>query len=170
MKEINLTQGKVSIVSDEDYQYLSSFAWYAAKDGISFRAQRCYRYIDINGNKKTKTVFIHNSIIESIYGPLESGVYVDHINNDPMDNRRENLRLATRRQNASNVRKTYSKTSSIYKGVSWKKNARKWLAEISPNRQRINLGVFDKEKDAARAYNEAAVKYFGEFARLNVIE
>jgi hypothetical protein len=61
-------------------------------------------------------------------------------------------------------------TSSIYKGVYWNTGCNKWLAKIGVNRKRIHLGVFACEKEAAKAYNRAAIKYFGEFARLNNIE
>jgi hypothetical protein len=92
---------------------------------------------------------------------------VDHRNNDGLDNRRDNLRLATRSQNMYNKLKTKSKTSSRFIGVSFDKSRRKWEARIYYQGRKIWLGRFDSEIDAALAYDEAARKYHGEFARLN---
>jgi hypothetical protein len=71
--------------------------------------------------------------------------------------------------NLANQRKQ-SGTSSRYKGVSWRADRNKWTAYICPDRKKINLGVFNSEEDAARAYDSMAPKYFGEFARLNFPE
>jgi hypothetical protein len=98
------------------------------------------------------------------------GLLVDHRNGNTLDNRRTNLRLATCSQNRINSQRDKSKTSSRYVGVSLEKGRGKWLAYISYNGKRIHLGRFDNELDAARAYDLAAVKYHGEFARLNFPE
>jgi hypothetical protein len=95
------------------------------------------------------------------------GLLVDHRNNDTLDNRRANRRLATCSQNRINSRRDKSRTSSRYVGVSLEKGRGKWLAYISYNGKRIHLGRFDDEIEAAKAYDEAAKKYHGEFARLN---
>lgn len=91
---------------------------------------------------------------------------VDHINGNTRDNRRFNLRLATLTENVRNAVIPKNNTSG-YKGVSWDKKANKYSAYISPNRKHIFLGYYQKAKDAAVAYNNAAIKYFGEFAKLN---
>ena len=80
------------------------------------------------------------------------------------------VRIATASQNGANCRKWNKETSSKYKGVYWNTGCNKWLAKIGVNRRRIHLGVFENEKDAAKAYNKAAIEYFGEFAKLNVID
>jgi hypothetical protein len=98
------------------------------------------------------------------------GYEVDHINHDGFDNRRENLRLATKNQNAWNATKTKRETSSRYKGVCWEKSCNKWRTRIRQYGKKYSLGCYDFEDDAARAYNVAATKMFGEFACLNVIE
>jgi hypothetical protein len=93
---------------------------------------------------------------------------VDHINGDGLDNRKSNLRLATRAQNGCNLRPQQGK-SSRFKGVAWHVCG-KWRAHISPNRTQIALGLFDDEIDAALAYDMAALAQFGEFARPNFLK
>lgn len=98
-----------------------------------------------------------------------TGLEVDHINLDTLDNRRSNLRVATRSQNAAN-RRRQSNNSSGYKGVSWNKERKKWHAYICVGRKHITLGRFNSIVQAARAYNDAALTFFGEYAKLNVIK
>jgi hypothetical protein len=95
------------------------------------------------------------------------GILVDHQNSNPLDNRRSNLRLATHLQNSHNRKKTKIKTTSKYLGVSFDKYRKKWHVRILHMGKRINLGRFADEDEAGRAYDAAAKKYFGEFARLN---
>ena len=108
--------------------------------------------------------------------PVPRGFLVDHINGDKLDNRRENLRLATRGENEVNKRKRRThkgrKPTSKYKGVTKIKDRRKkrWRAIITFQKRIIHLGNFYTEKEAAEAYNEAAKKYYGDFAYLNKIE
>ena len=91
---------------------------------------------------------------------------IDHINGDPKDNRWINLRAATNTQNSRNSRKPKNNTSG-YKGVSFISRLNKYRATIMVNRKHIYLGLFVDPKEAALAYNNAAIKYFGEFALLN---
>ena len=93
---------------------------------------------------------------------------VDHINGDTLDNRLCNLRVCTRGQNNMN-RVKKPNCSSIYKGVSWQKKIKRWVAKISINNKTVYIGTYTDEKEAARAYNKAAKKHFGEFARLNEV-
>ena len=88
---------------------------------------------------------------------------IDHINSDRADNRIANLRLATQKQNMSNLRKRDG-TTSVYKGVSWYKRKRKWIAQIRINGKSTHLGCFHDELAAHMAYCQAAQKHFGEFA------
>lgn len=93
--------------------------------------------------------------------------FLDHINQDKLDNRIENLRPATRAQNAHN-RTSYKGSSSKFKGVSWHKYRNKYQASIRKNGKQYYLGIFDNAKDAARAYDKKAIELFGEFASLNI--
>ena len=111
---------------------------------------------------------------------LPRRMHVDHINGDPLDNRRENLRMATPMQNAANAHKQ-SGCSSIYKGVSWNTEKRRWKAELnltirSAHRGkrgrgiRLLLGWFEDESYAAICYDSIAREWYGDFARLNFPE
>lgn len=96
----------------------------------------------------------------------DPALQVDHVNGDTLDNRRENLRCATKDQNQQNRRKT-GRASSQWKGV-WRHHQNEtWCAEIKVNKEKIGLGSFKSEEAAARAYDAAARRWFGEFARLN---
>jgi len=93
---------------------------------------------------------------------------VDHINHNTLDNRRFNLRICTKGQNNMN-RKPYIGKSSQYKGVIWAKHIKKWTSKIEKDTIVHHLGTFDREEDAARAYNKKAKELFKEFAYLNEI-
>lgn len=94
--------------------------------------------------------------------------FVDHINRNGLDNYRCNLRPATRLQNRMNCGLS-KRNKSGFKGVSWHKSCNKWVAKIEINDKSIYLGLFDDKIEAAKAYNAAAKKHFGEFAWLNPI-
>lgn len=95
------------------------------------------------------------------------GMHVDHINGEPLDNRRENLRIATPQQNQANSRK-HIKRQSEFKGVTRVKNSARWRAYICIDRRQTHLGMFDTEIEAARAYDAKASQVWGEYAHLNL--
>ena len=109
-------------------------------------------------------IFMHRQIIAA---PKE--VIVDHININTLDNRKANLRFATYTQNNWNSRRGMNEGSSKYKGVVWNKQQNKWRVTIVNNKKSFHLGFFEDEKEAAKAFNEAALKYRGQFALLNEI-
>ena len=154
MKEIQLTQGKVAFVDDEDYNKVSHLFWY-----VQFSRKTAYARAY---NPETKKQVRMHRIIMGITDP---SITIDHKNGDGLDNQRDNLRAATIQQNAMNMRK--HKGSSIYKGVSFSYG--KWSAQIRIGKKMLTLGRFTDQKEAALAYNEAAIKHYGEFARLNTI-
>ena len=157
--EINLTQGKVALVNDEDYEEINRYKWYAVKKPHSFYAVRMSPRIQ----GERDTVWMHRAILG-----IGGGLDVDHIDRDGLNNTRENLRVATRSQNRANL---ISKCgSSKYKGVYWRNRGNRWEAQIGFNGDRLFLGSFSDEADAALRYNEAAIQLFGEFARINAIE
>jgi len=159
MKQIPLTQGKVALVDDADFEELNQWKWYAVWDGWHWYAIRCEQ----NGGRK-QTIYMHRQIMGAARDQQ-----IDHRNRTGLDNQRGNLRFCTTGQNAMN-RKKRAGCSSRYKGVTWYKLYGKWMAYIKRRGKQTTLGYFDEELDAALAYNEAATEYFGEFARLNAIE
>lgn len=90
---------------------------------------------------------------------------VDHINGDRLDNRKENLRLVTNQQNQFNQHND-GRGSNPRKGVSYRKDRKKWRAYINIDEKQINLGMFLTEEEAIKAREEAEIKYFGEYRRV----
>ncbi|MFA6118161.1 MAG: HNH endonuclease [Sphingomonas sp.] len=99
-------------------------------------------------------------------GTTPDEVHIDHINGNGLDNRRSNLRGATQRQNLQNAGRRVDNTSG-FKGVYYSQASKKWAAQIRYEGKQKYLGLFHDARDAAKAYNAAALKYFGAFARLN---
>jgi hypothetical protein len=155
MKKILLTQGKYALVDDEDFEILSKFKWYAAKRGYGFYAQRRLKNISVQ---------MHRFLLNP-----EKGKDVDHINGDTLDNRRANLRVCSRSQNEWNRKKQKNNTSG-FKGVTYNKESKKYFSRIRVYKDLIYLGSFENKVEAAKKYNEAAIKYHGEFALLNEIK
>lgn len=157
MKEIPLTQGFTAIVDDEDYEAISQHRWFAHVHQTSVYA---YRNIKL-GNGKFTLQAMHRLVLERAAGqPLPRRMHVDHINRNGIDNRRGNLRLATPTQNQANQRKRQH-TRSRFKGVAW--NQGKWRVFAGGE----YCGSFTDEIEAARAYDAAASRKWGEFASLN---
>jgi hypothetical protein len=157
MKEILLTRNKIALVDDEDYERVSQFKWCA----VCLNGGRWYAQSNSFG--LPRQTLLHRFILELKPDDPE----VDHISGDGLDCRRLNMRLATRQQNLANRFKFSGKYSSKYKGVTWSKRDKKWIAQIMVNYKNIRLGSFVIEEDAARAYDKAAIQHFGEYARLN---
>jgi len=155
VKEIQLTQGKVALVDDEDYHWLAQHKWYARRDGQTFYSLR-----KCGG----RTILMHRELLH-----VPDGMEADHIDGDGLNNTKSNLRVATVAQNRHNARKYLVPTSSKYKGASWNKKAGKWRAYIWHSGKQIYLGFFEKEENAARAYNRNALLLFGEYAKLNKV-
>lgn len=154
MKQIPLTQNQFAIIDDEDYQELNKHKWFCVKSTRHIGA-----YTKIQGQR----VAMHRMVLGLVVG---DGLLVDHKNHNQLDNRRENLRLATQSQNQQN-RLPLNNTTSKYKGVSWHKNNKKWSSRIKNNGANYLIGYFVSEIEAAKAYDKAAKESFGEFAYLN---
>jgi hypothetical protein len=160
-KRIPLTCGKFAIVDDEDYDRLSKWKWQYHR-GAAHRKQHIAR---IGGKQIVRMIQMHRFINNT-----PPSMETDHINGDPLDNRKANLRTATPNQNKMNRGKTTRKCTSRFKGVSWNAARGSWRADITLSRKQIHLGHFSDEIAAATAYNAAAKKYHGEFAKLNLLD
>jgi len=145
-------EGRCALVEDGDYAQLRKFKWYVGKNGYCYARKQ-------SSNVETH-YYMHRVVMQA-----PSGTLVDHINRNPLDNRRVNLRLCSFKQNNTNG-SAYNKHSR-YKGVRYRYG--RWYARITVNHVGYHLGSFATEQDAAIAYNQAALKHFGEFAGLNVV-
>lgn len=156
MKKLFLSQNQYALVDDEDYERANKQRWsFNKKDNIV----RGSVVVDM----KSKGILLHRFIMNA-----PKNMQVDHINGNRLDNRKENLRLCTHQQNQMNKSKQVNNTSG-YKGVSLNKGKSKYRARITLNRKEINLGSFKTKEKAALAYNQAAKKYHGKFANLNIL-
>lgn len=157
MKKINLTNGKSSIIDDDDYDHLSKYKWLMTKNNYAVRYE--YR------NGETFQFLMHRQIMGY---PID--MEIDHINGDKLDNRKLNLRICSRAENDRNSR-PHRDGSSKFKGVSRigkRSKGKPWRARIWGGKE-IVIGYFLTEEEAAIAYNVKAKELFGEFAYLNKV-
>ena len=125
-----------------------------------------YQFVVLSKKGNPKIHYIHKLVArEWTANPLGKPC-VDHVNNDKTNNNHENLRWATKSENSMNMKK-HVDGSSVYKGVSWHKKAKKWSGQIRVGNVKHHLGLFANEKEAAESYNAAAVEHYKEFAKLN---
>jgi hypothetical protein len=152
MKQIPLNgkhgKGKFALVDDEDYEELMKYKWRVNSVGYAVRGY---------------SISMHRLIMN-----CDKGLLVDHINHEPLDNQKRNLRICTTSQNGMN-RVPKKGGTSKYKSVYFNKAAKKWRASIMINGKSIHLGTFNTELEAAQAYNAKAKELFGEFAHINKI-
>ncbi len=158
MQKIPLTQGKIALIDDSDLTRVGPLKWQAHRMRHIWYAEHSWRTLS-----GTKAVKLHRFIL----GITDPNIQVDHIDRDGLNCQKSNLRVCEfKGQNNFNqgLRKD---NPSGYKGVLWNKANQRWQAKITIDGIQKHLGCFDNPVDAARAYDEAAKKYFGEFARLN---
>jgi hypothetical protein len=155
VREIPLSQGKVALVDDEDYEQLAQHKWHAAKSRTKWYASRNVGHLG-DGCEQGKLA-MHQAIMGTRDG-------VDHIDGDGLNNQRSNLRRATQAQNVCNARRRSDNTSG-FKGVSWNPQSKAWRADIMVGGRRHYLGKFATREEAAEAYAAAVSPYHGEFGR-----
>ena len=154
--------GKSVLCDNRDYALLSDYIWYGSEEGSDeVYAATCFYD---KATKKTRVIKMARLLMNP--GPTQE---VDHKDGNSLNNCRSNLRLCTHVQNMRNKRKQRTRngvsTKSRFKGVSFQHG--KWIAYVSINNKQIYLGRFVSELEAARAYNNAALIYYREFAKLN---
>lgn len=155
-REIKLTQGKTAIVDDEDYEWLNQIKWHAQRSKYTWYAVNCSW---VEGKP------LHTKMHRLILG-AKPGEQVDHRDHDGLNNRRSNIRTATKIQNMGNMMPNTG-SSSKFKGVYIDKSTGRWKVAIQVNKRPIYLGKYQDETEAARMYDTAALKHFGDFALTN---
>jgi hypothetical protein len=143
------------MVDDSDFEWLSQWKWSIRKGHGTLYARRRIG--------ERETIYMHRLIVGAA-----AKEEVDHINGNGLDNQRSNLRKGSTRQNQWNTGKRRNGVTSRFKGVSFDRRRNKYYAEICVSRKRIKLGAFSCELDAARAYDSAAKKHHGDFAKTNL--
>ncbi len=157
MIKIPLSQNKFALIDDEDLGVVSLFKWCVRK-----RDNILYAHTWINLNGKDTSLKMHRLIMNA-----KPDKDLDHKDGDGLNNQKHNLRFCTVAQNAMN-KFGNKNSSSQYKGVSWSKRNKNWVASIQTNHKSIYLGSFKSEIEAAQAYDTKAIELFGEFAKINL--
>jgi hypothetical protein len=154
-KEIELTRGLKALVDDEDYALLNQWKWCAN-----------YAHNKVYASRKEgkKSIYMHKSIMNT-----PAGMEVDHKDGNGINNQKYNLRNCTHAQNLSNLGMRKNNTSG-YKGVTWVARRKRFMAQIAVRGKHIGLGYYKNPIDAAKAYDEAAIENFGEYANINIKE
>lgn len=150
---IRLNRGDTLIIDERDYLSINKYSW-TSNNGYVFRTKF--------DNGSAKRIYIHRHLTKA-----PDGMVVDHINGNPLDNRRSNLRVCTHKENSRNRKKPNSGLLSKFKGVRPRENG--FEANVSTEGKTYYVGTFSSEIEAAIAYNQKATKLFGEYAMLNEI-
>lgn len=146
---IPLSNGGSTVIDQLDGFIIANSTWHRNANGY------------VSAKIKGELVLLHRLILN-----VSKGLEVDHINGDKVDNRRCNLRIVTHAQNTKNRSKN---TGKKYKGVGFEKRSNSWRARIRVDYKHKYLGNFKTEREAALAYNIAAIIYHGSFAKLNEV-
>jgi hypothetical protein len=158
MKEILLTQNQVALIDDDDYERVNQYKWCVQRTkGASYAVRKV-----VSGGRQ-EHILMHRFIL----GVSERKICIDHINFNGLDNRKENIRACSYSQNIQHKHARKNKKHSKYKGVTYQNGH--YGVYIDTGEKRIQLFGIGGEIEAARIYNELAIKYFGEYAHLNEI-
>ena len=157
MKQFQLNQNKILLIDDEDFDKVSKYHWY-------FTGRYVKGYLLHKKFKGQTRVAIHRMVLNA-----KQGQEIDHIDGNILNNQKGNLRFVSHSENMANRKILAKNNKSGYKGVYLHTRAKKWVAKIRKDNVNIYLGIFNDKKEAAKIYNINAKKYFGEFAKLNIL-
>lgn len=163
MKLIPLTKGQFAMVDDGNFEWLNSYKWHYTKELGTNGSGYAKRLFAFNGKKGP--VGMHRFIMGTFPGGINS--LVDHIDGNGLNNQVANLRYCTKHQNLCNKSFEPNRNTSGFKGAVFDKVRKVWIAQIKFNGKNHYLGTFANPLECAKAYNAAALKLHGEFARLN---
>lgn len=153
------------LVDEEDYDFVKDQIWYANVSTRSNNIKLSYIGLDPSKNEVYR---IHHLILMRHGIEIPKGYVVDHIDHNPANNQKRNLRLCSNQQNKFNAPIQKNNTSG-FRGVSWFAKTQSWRARIKINGKEKHIGIFKSPIDAAIAYNEVATNLFGEYAMLNEV-
>jgi hypothetical protein len=157
MKEIRLSQGKIALVDDEDFDYINQWKWYARKGRKTFYAARKEK-----GTNARTTIHMHQ-----VVSKVSNNVQIDHRDTNGLNNQKYNLRVVNHRQNQYNTDKPRHNTSG-YKGISWDKFRNNYRVYLTVKGKFKNIGNTKSLQTATKMYNKAATQHYGEFAKLHI--
>lgn len=153
MKEIRLSQNKIALVDDGDFNYINQWKWYAENRGYGFYARTMIG---------RKNFYMHRFILDV----FEKNIIIDHKDRNPLNNQRDNIRIANTSQNLFN-KSAHKDGKSKFLGVCWDSERQKWMAAIGYDNKQHFLGRYNSEIEAAKAYDLAAIEHHKEFANPN---
>ena len=153
--EIKLSRGKVSLIDDEDFDLVAEYGWRANQNQDG-------RWYAMAWDSYPNFILMHRLIMNPA-----PGMIVDHLDNDGLNNQRENLRVCTYSENVQRSGRKRQGSTSNFKGVHWESARNKWKAMIMKDGRHIYLGRYDSEVAAAEAYDDAVAYYHGEFGYRN---
>lgn len=154
-------------IDDEDAERVSRYTWYVSY--VRRKGKFSLKYVRTNirkDNGKQTALYLHRFVLQ--HKKINEKDEIDHIDNNRLNNKKSNLRVCSRSENACNCYISAYNTTG-FKGVSWKKSHNKYEVQIMFHRKAHWIGLFCTKEEAARAYNEAAKQLHGEFAKLNAV-
>jgi hypothetical protein len=160
-KDLYLGNNIFAIVDDEDYYWLSQWNWNAVSIKNKLYVKRSKKKGILKSGIKYE-VFLHRVIMKC----TDSNLVVDHIDNNPLNNQKSNLRICTKAENNRNT-SSHKDSSSKYLGVTYDKARKKWNAQLMVNGKRVLTKRYTTEIEAAHAYDTAAKLHVGQYANLN---
>ncbi len=163
MKLIPLKHGKFAMVDDENFDELNKYKWYCSKRTKRANTEYAVRGVWLGKDKSMGKELMHRKILSI----TDRKIHADHIDHNGLNNQKSNLRTCTATENLRN-KLSVKNGSSKYKGVYHHKKRNYWVSAIVVNKKSIQK-IFQTELEAALHYNIMALKYFKEFANLNII-